>query len=221
MPVHCSNSQCEARRDGCFADRTREQALADYFPHLFRDACLWRHASNERGSIRLKLTGKFGRFFRQGIDQHLAAKQKRVLPDAELYATAKEALEWLAVLGPRPLEARNVRRNRLMSQLPAPGDPVAEKRTDDLVAIAEGRWIRMVAYHRDMRAPVLEDEFLIAVDHPHISLSAPEHVTEGTARAEQKSPQSSEHQRKRHSDIDPERLATVSKDGAYDGRMFI
>src|SRR5262245_14851399 len=108
-----------------------------------------------------------------------------------------------------------------MSQLPAPGDPVAEKRTNDLVAIAEGRWIRMGAYHRDMRAPVLEDEFLIAVDHPHVSLRAPEHVTAGTARAEQKSPQSSEHQRQRHGDIDPERLATVSKDGAYDGGMFI
>src|SRR5262245_36135300 len=221
MPVQCSNSHCQARGDGCFVDRAREQAVGDCFPHLFRDGRLWRHASNERGSIRLELPRKFGRFFGQGIEQHLAAKQKRVLPDAELYTTAKEALEWLAVLRPRPLEARNVWRNQLTSQLPTPGDPVAEKRTDDLVAIAEGRWIRVFAYHCYMRAPVLEDEFLIAVDHAHVSLRAPEHVTEGTARAKQKSPQSSEHQRQRHSDIDPESLATVSKDGAYYGRMFI
>src|SRR5262245_42459495 len=108
-----------------------------------------------------------------------------------------------------------------MSQLPAPGDPVAEKRTDDMVPIAEGRWIRVVAHHRDMRTPVLEDEFLVAVDHTHVSLGALEHVTEGTARAQQKSPQSSERQRQRLSDIDPESFATVSEDRANDGRMLI
>src|SRR5262245_29494391 len=118
------------------------------------------------------------------MEQRLAAKQKRVLPHAEFHATAEEALEWLTVSRPKPLEAGDGRRNRLMGQLPAPGDPVAEQRAYDVVAIAEGGWIRVVANHRDLRAPVLEDEFLIPVDHPHVSLSAPEHVTEGTARPE-------------------------------------